>query len=47
MTGHPSAIMSWKKLFMNRWNVAGELVSLKNMTIGSKSPLWVMKAAFH
>ena len=47
MMSHPLAIMSWKESFMNHWNIAGKLVSLKNMTIGSKSPLWVMKAAFH
>ena len=27
------------------WNVAGELVNLKNITVGSKSPSLVMKAA--
>ena len=32
---------------MNPWKVAGELVSPKNMTIGSNSPLLVQKAAFH
>ena len=47
MTSHPSAIMSRKESFMNRWNVAGELVSPKNITVGSKRPLCVMKAAFH
>ena len=29
------------------WKVLGELVSPKNMTVGSKSPLFVFKAAFH
>ena len=29
------------------WKVLGELVSLKNMTVGSKSPLFVLKVAFH
>ena len=47
MMSHPLAIMSRKESFMNRWNVAGELVSPKNMTVGSKSPLWVIKVAFH
>jgi len=44
---HPSAIMSLKESFMNRWKVAGELVRPKNITVGSKRPLWVTKAAFH
>ena len=47
MMSHPSAIMSRKESFMNHWNVAGELVSLKNITVGSKRPLCVMKVAFH
>ena len=34
-------------VFIMVWNVAGELVSPKNMTIGSYSPSLVMKAAFH
>ena len=29
------------------WNVAGELVSPKNITVGLKSPLFVMKAALY
>ena len=29
------------------WNVAGELVSPKYMTIGSQMPKHVLKAAFH
>ena len=29
------------------WNIAGEFVSLKNMTIGSYNPWLVRKAAFH
>ena len=32
---------------MNPWKVAGELVSPKNMTVGSNRPLLVWKAAFH
>ena len=39
--------MSLNKLFMNRWKVAGEFESPKNITVGSNSPLGVMKAAFH
>ncbi len=34
-------------MFIIIWKVAGELVSPKNMTIGSYRPLLVMKAAFH
>ena len=33
-------------VFIIIWNVTGELVSLKNMTIGLNSPLWVRNAAF-
>jgi hypothetical protein len=33
--------------FIIVWKVAGELVNPKNMTLGSKSPLFVIKAAFH
>ena len=29
------------------WNVAGEFVRPKNMTLGSNKPWFVMKAAFH
>ncbi len=29
------------------WKVAGEFVSPKNITIGSNSPLLVLKVAFH
>ena len=47
MTSHPSAIMSRKESFMNCWNIAGELVSPKHITVGSKRPLCVIKAAFH
>ena len=39
MTSHPSAIISLNESFMKRWKVAGELHNLKNMTVGSKSPL--------
>jgi len=34
-------------VFIMVWNVAGELVRLKNMTVGLKSPSFVMKATFH
>ena len=47
MTSHPSAIMSLNESSMNRWKVAGELLRPKNITVGSNSPLWVIKAAFH
>ena len=33
--------------FIIVWNVAGELVSPKNMTVGLNRPLFVMNAAFH
>jgi hypothetical protein len=33
--------------FIIVWKVAGELVSLKNITVGLNSPSLVMKAAFH
>ena len=31
---------------MNYWKVVRELQRPKNMMVGLKSPLWVMKAAF-
>ncbi len=34
-------------MFIIVWNMAGELVSPKNMTVGSYKPLLVMKATFH
>src|SRR5712672_3047798 len=43
----PSRISSSNIVFIMAWNVAGELVRPKNMTVGSYSPLLVMKAAFH
>jgi hypothetical protein len=33
--------------FIIRWNVAGELQSPKNMTVGSYNPKGVENAAFH
>src|SRR6266851_10450418 len=43
----PSSIRSQNIVFIIVWKVAGELVSLKNMTVGSYRPSLVMKAAFH
>ena len=34
-------------VFIIVWKVAGEFVSLKNMTVSLKSPSFVVKAAFH
>jgi len=34
-------------VFIIVWKVAGELVRPKNITVGSKSPSFVMNAAFH
>ncbi len=42
----PSPIRSRKMSFIIHWKVAGELVSPKNMTVGSNSPRLVRKAAF-
>ena len=44
---NPYAIKSenvWSIMF---WNVAGELHLPKNITVGSKSPLLVLNAAFY
>ena len=44
---HPS-LSSWAKMaFIMVWKVAGELVRLKNITLGSNSPWLVINAAFH
>src|SRR5712672_888014 len=43
----PSWISSSNIVFIMAWNVAGELVMPKNMTVGSYSPSLVMNAAFH
>ena len=40
-------IKSFKMAFIMVWKVAGEFVSPKNITVGSKSPLLVWKAAFN
>ena len=42
-----SVIMSLKMLSIIAWKVAGELHNPKNITVGSKSPRFVLKAAFH
>jgi len=34
-------------VFIMVWKVVGELVRLKNITVGPKSPSFMMKAAFH
>ena len=34
-------------VFIIVWNVAGELVRLKNMTLGSNRPWLVINATFH
>src|SRR5580658_9318448 len=43
----PSVTSLRKIVFIIIWNVAGELVNPKNMTVGSNSPSGVRKAAFH
>src|SRR5712671_5286431 len=43
----PWATSFRKMVFIIIWKVAGELVRPKNMTVGSKSPSCVRKAAFH
>src|SRR5260370_38407048 len=37
----------WNIVFIIIWKVAGEFIRPKNMTVGSKSPSGVRKAAFH
>src|SRR5258708_1342488 len=44
---HPWAISRRKIMFIIIWKVAGELVSPKNITVGSKSPSGVRNATFH
>src|SRR6267142_2180489 len=44
---HCSAISGAKTKFIIVWNVAGEFVRPKNITVGSNKPSFVMKAAFH
>ena len=47
MENHSSITGRWNMVFIIIWNVAGKFVSPKNMTVGSKSPSGVRKAAFH
>jgi hypothetical protein len=47
MVNHLSATSSKKSVFIIVWKVAGKFVSPKNMTVGSNSPSFVMKAAFY
>src|SRR6266403_132630 len=44
---HPCATSVRNMVFIIIWNVAGELVSPKNITVGSNSPSGVRKAVFH
>src|SRR6266404_2622781 len=44
---HPWATSVRKMVFIIIWKVAGELVSPKNITVGSNRPSGVRKAAFH
>jgi hypothetical protein len=44
---HPSVISSLKMSFIIVWNVAGKLVSPKNITNGSNNPRLVQNTAFH
>ena len=47
MENQPSMTCRLKMVFIIIWKVAGELVSPKNITVGSNSPSGVRKAAFH
>jgi hypothetical protein len=44
---YPSITGGQKIMFIIIWKVAGELVSSKNMTVGSNSPLGMRNATFH
>src|SRR6266403_5618206 len=44
---HPWVTSVRKMVFIIIWNVAGEFVSPKNITVGSNSPSGVRNAAFH
>src|SRR5216683_5145664 len=46
MVTFPSSMRSQKIVFIIVWKVVGELVRLKNMTVGSYSPSLVINAAF-
>src|SRR6266851_3806385 len=43
----PLAIWVWNSVFIIDWKVVGEFIRPKNITVGSNSPLLVVKAAFH
>ena len=43
----PTATPGRKMVFIIIWNVTGEFVSPKNITVGSNNPSRVRKAAFH
>src|SRR6266481_2640900 len=43
----PLWMKSWRISFIIIWNIAGELHSPKNMTVGSNSPQLVWNTAFH
>jgi hypothetical protein len=43
----PVVIFCQNKVSIIVWNMAGELVSPKNITVGSNSPLFVLNVAFH
>jgi len=43
----PFATSDWNMVFIIIWNVAGELVSPKNMMVGLNNPSGVRNAAFH
>jgi len=43
----PSAMRLQNIVFIIVWNIARELVSLKNITVGLKSPSFVVNATFH
>src|SRR6266478_10194442 len=44
---HPWATSVRKIVFIIIWKVVGELVRLKNITVGSNNPSGVRKVAFH
>ena len=47
IVSQPSSNSLAKITFIIVWKVAGELVSAKNITLGSYNPQFMMKAAFH
>src|SRR6266567_8394098 len=47
MESHPFATSVQKMVFIIIWNVAGELVRPKNITVGLNSPSGIRNAAFH